>query len=546
MHEIAKVTLQNEMDLILAHKRSMRLAELAGLSLSAQTTFATAVSEVARTCLESGKISYLIFCVNTDQRDKYLVACLKNEQLNSNRSREGLEHAKKLVNKYNIFTSGSETAIELFYYISPHFRVDLEKINEWRQLFRNEPSISPYEELKRKNEQLQDLSEKVQKSEAQYKTLTNSLPLTIFSLDVEGKLLYANEWLERYTGHTIDYLNKSRWKTIVHEDEYVTFSILLNKVITQGTTTIKTLARLKNKQGDYLWHQLSLSPFLNDQGELQYWIGFIVDIHAQKVVEETLKDNIELKNTQAKLKENQRTLEKYVDELNRSNLELQQFAFVASHDLQEPVRKLLFYSDYLLSAYSGVIDEKGLGFLTNMRSASHRMRNLIQDLLLFSQINKEKLNFSPVDLNDIVQEACQDLEIAIEEKKAVVNLPGFPVITGDGSMLRQLFENIIANSLKYSRPSEAPVIDISCRENSGFLEIAIKDNGIGFDEKYIPQMFRLFQRLHDRTAYDGTGLGLAICRKIVEMHQGTIWANGQEGEGATFFVSLPLNNTPGN
>ncbi|OQP68663.1 sensor histidine kinase [Niastella populi] len=545
MHDIAKVTLQNEMDLILAHKRSMRLAELAGLSLSAQTTFATAVSEVARTCLESGKVSYLILCVNTDQRDKFIVACLKNEQLNSNRSREGLEHAKKLVNKYNIFTSGTETAIELFYYIAPHFRVDLEKINEWRQLFRNEPSISPYEELKRKNEQLQDLSEKIQKSEAHYKTLTNSLPLTIFSLDVEGKLLYANEWLERYTGHTIDYLNNSQWKTIIHEEEYATFAVLLNKVITQGTATIKTQARLKNKQGDYIWHQVSLSPFRNEQGDLQYWIGFIVDIHAQKVVEETLKDNIELKNTQAKLKENQRTLEKYVDELNRSNLELQQFAFVASHDLQEPVRKLLFYSDYMVSNYSGVIDEKGLGFLSSMRSASHRMRNLIQDLLLFSQINKERLNFTDVNLNEIAQEACQDLEIAIEEKKAVINMSGFPVIAGDASMLRQLFENIIANAIKYSRPTQAPVVDITCKQNAGFVEIAFKDNGIGFDEKYIPQMFRLFQRLHDRTAVEGTGLGLAICRKIVEMHHGTIWANGQEGEGATFFVSLPLN-TPGN
>lgn len=545
MHDIAKVTLLNEMDLILAHKRSMRLAELAGLSLSAQTTFATAVSEVARTCLESGKISYLILCVNTDQRDKYIVACLKNEQLNSTRSREGLEHAKKLVNKYNIFTSGSETAIELFYYISPIFRIDLEKINEWRLLFRNEPSISPYEELKRKNEQLQELSEKIQKSEAQYKTLTNSLPITIFSLDIEGKLLYANEWLERYTGYSIDRLNQSKWKHIIHEDDYATFSVLLNKVITQGSTTIKTQARLKNKQGDYIWHQLSLSPFQNEQGELQYWIGYMVDIHAQKVVEETLKDNIELKNIQAKLKENQRQLEKYVDELNRSNLELHQFAFVASHDLQEPVRKVLFYSDYLVNNYTGVIDEKGMGFLENMRSASHRMRNLIQDLLLFSQINKEKLEFAQVDLNEIAQEACQDLEIAIEEKQAVINMPVFPVITGDKSMLRQLFENIISNAIKYSRPSHKPVVDITCKEENGFLEIAFKDNGIGFDEQYVPQMFMLFQRLHGRAAFEGTGLGLAICRKIVEMHAGFIWAKGREGEGATFFVSLPLN-TPGN
>jgi hypothetical protein len=545
MHEIAKVTLLNEMDLILAHKRSMRLAELAGLSLSAQTTFATAVSEVARTCLESGKISYLILCVNTDQRERYIVACLKNEQLNSSRSREGLEHAKKLVNKYNVFTSGAETAIELFYSISPAFKFDLEKINEWRMIFRNEPSISPYEELKKKNEQLQDLSEKIQKSEAHYKTLTNSLPLSIFSLDAEGKLLYANEWLERYTGHTVDHLNESQWKTIIHENDYATFSVLLNKVITQGSTTIKTQARLKNKQGDYIWHQVSLSPFRNEQGDLQYWIGFMVDIHAQKVVEETLKDNIELKNTQAKLKENQRQLEKYVDELNRSNLELQQFAFVASHDLQEPVRKLLFYSDYLVNSYAGAIDEKGMSFLENMRSASHRMRNLIQDLLLFSQINREKLEFAQVDLNEIAQEASQDLEIAIEEKQAVINMPVFPVITGDKSMLRQLFENIISNAIKYSRPAHKPVVDISCKEENGFLEIAFKDNGIGFDEKYVPQMFMLFQRLHGRAAFDGTGLGLAICRKIVEMHAGSIRAHGREGEGATFFVSLPLN-APGN
>ena len=173
------------------------------------------------------------------------------------------------------------------------------------------------------------------------------------------------------------------------------------------------------------------------------------------------------------------------------------------------------------------------------------MRNLIQDLLLFSQINKDKLEFAEVDLNEIAQEASQDLEIAIEEKQAVINLPVFPVITGDKSMLRQLFENIISNAIKYSRPLHKPVVDITCKEENGFLEIAFKDNGIGFDEQYVPQMFMLFQRLHGRAAFEGTGLGLAICRKIVEMHAGSIWANGREGEGATFFVSLPLN-TPGN
>src|SRR6478672_6891402 len=216
MHEIARVTLENEMDLILAHKRSMKLAELSGLSLSAQTTFATAVSEVSRTTIDTGKKGCLVLSVDNDQRDKYIVACLINENAIDDRAKEGLEYARKLVNKYNISTSGTETSIELFFYILPPFRIDIFKLDEWRSIFRNEPPISPYEELKRKNEQLQDLSEKVFKSEAEYKILTNSLPLIIFSIDEGGSLLYANEWLEKYTGETIQSLNKNKWKNIVY------------------------------------------------------------------------------------------------------------------------------------------------------------------------------------------------------------------------------------------------------------------------------------------------------------------------------------------
>src|SRR6476619_3038378 len=136
MHELAKVTLENEMDLILAHKRSMKLGEIAGLSLSAQTTFATAVSEVARNTIESGKSGCLILYVEKDQREKYIVACIKDEQEYTGKSREGLEYAKRLVNKYNISTKGAETSIELFYYISPSFKIDIQKLDEWRLFFR--------------------------------------------------------------------------------------------------------------------------------------------------------------------------------------------------------------------------------------------------------------------------------------------------------------------------------------------------------------------------------------------------------------------------
>jgi PAS domain S-box-containing protein len=541
MHEIAKVTLENEMDLILAHKRSMKLAEIAGLSLSAQTTFATAVSEVARNTIESGKSGCLILNVEKDQRDKYIVACIKDEQEYTNKPREGLEYAKRLVNKYNVSTRGAETSIELFYYIAPPFIIDIQKLDEWRSFFRNEPPISAYEELKRKNEQLQDLSEKVQKSEAQYKTLTNSLPLIIFSIDKEGNLLYANEWLTRYSGETIERLNKNKWKTIVHAEDYNSFTLLLKKDITGGTTVIKTQLRLRNKNGEYLWHQLSLSPFFDEKNEPQYWIGYMADIQAQKVFEETLKDNFELKQTQKQLKENQQTLERYIEELNRSNQELQQFAFVASHDLQEPVRKLLFYSDFLITQYSGTIKGNGATYLQTMQRSAQRMRVLIKDLLVFSQIKKEDTRFTQVDLNRIASEAIQDFEITIEEKKAAYTVESLPVIHADARMMGQLFENIISNSLKYSKQNESPKIKISCLKKEDTVELVFEDNGIGFDEKYLSQMFTLFQRLHDRTTYEGTGLGLAICKKIVEIHRGKIWARSTEGQGSVFYVSLPLN-----
>lgn len=178
-----------------------------------------------------------------------------------------------------------------------------------------------------------------------------------------------------------------------------------------------------------------------------------------------------------------------------------------------------------------------------MQAAAQRMRSLIQDLLSFSLINKEEIKFTAIDLNAIALEARQDLEMSIEEKGAVLNIQTLPTITGDARMIRQLFENIISNSLKYSRATYPPVIDISCDQKEEFYHLSFKDNGIGFKNEYLPQMFTLFQRLHDRKIYEGTGLGLAICRKIVDIHGGEISAEGKEGEGAIFYVSIPINQS---
>lgn len=541
MQDLVKVTLNNEMDLILAHKRSMKLAELAGLSLSAQTTFATAVSEVSRNAIEHGQNGYLTLAVSNDKKDQFIIARVTDEAHEA-KGNAGLEYAKRLVNKYNITSAGRETSIELYYAMPAADRLNNRKIDDWRSLFRNEPPISPYEELKRKNEQLQEMAQKLQESESQYKALTDTLPIIIFSLNLRGELIYANEWLCRFTGQSAMQLNQTKWKAVVHPADYDAFSLLMTDKITSGAAAIKAQCRLRHVQEDeYYWHLAAISPLKDEKGELLYWIGYLVDIHAQKVVEETLQDNKELQQAQDRLKENQALLEDNISELNRSNQELQQFAFVASHDLQEPIRKISFYTDYFLNKYVDRIDDKGRDYLKGMLSASHRMRNLIHDLLAFSQVEKKQVEYRHINLNHVLHDALQDLEIMIREKNASIEIPVLPSIDADESMIRQLFGNIINNSLKYSKKNLRPLIQVTHRLNTHYLEIFIKDNGIGFDEKYLPKMFTLFQRLHTDDKYKGTGLGLAICRKIVALHNGAITASGKENEGATFKITLPVN-----
>jgi PAS domain S-box-containing protein len=541
MIELAKVTLSNEMDLILAHKRSMKLAELSGLSLSAQTTFATAVSEVSRSAIENGKNSCLILSISKPIRnEKYIVASIKDSQA-AHMKNEGFEYAKKLVNRFYVSSTDNESTIELHFFIPGSQKIGYKQIEEWKGLFIEEPPASPYDEIKRKNEQLQQLASKLQESEAQYRTLTDALPLIIFSINEQNSIIYANDWLFQFTGQSLEELNHTKWRSVIHPEDYDSFSMLLNEKVTSSATNIKLQCRLKNSDaGEYLWHLVSMSPLTNEKGAVLYWIGFMADIHAQKVFEQTLKDNRELKEVQTQLQQNEISLQANIQELNRSNRELQQFAYVASHDLQEPLRKIIYYSDYLLTKHEKNLDRKGNEYLRNMISASHRMRNLIKDLLSFSQVDQKQFHFEELNLNKVAQEAMQDLELIINEKQANISISELPTIEADHLLIGQLIGNVIANSLKYSKVDLPPVIEVSQKSEGNTLTLFFKDNGIGFNEKYLDRMFNLFQRLHGRTSYEGTGLGLAICRKIVEVHNGTITAQSQEGQGATFIVQLPI------
>ncbi|MBI5919440.1 MAG: PAS domain S-box protein [Nitrosomonadales bacterium] len=229
--------------------------------------------------------------------------------------------------------------------------------------------------------------------------------------------------------------------------------------------------------------------------------------------------------------------------LERSNKELESFAYVASHDLQEPLRKVQAFGERLEKVASAQLGEQGLDYLARIRNAAARMQMLINDLLQFSRIATRAQPFEPLDLNDIAAEVISDLEVRLEEKQGRIELGELPKLEADPTQMRQLFQNLFGNSLKYSRADTPPLIRVTQTAFDpvqGKVTLAFADNGIGFEMKYAERIFGIFQRLHGKNEYEGSGVGLALCRKIVERHGGEIHAESVPGEGSTFFVTLPL------
>ena len=241
----------------------------------------------------------------------------------------------------------------------------------------------------------------------------------------------------------------------------------------------------------------------------------------------------------AKRKKAEKILKEYSESLARSNRELEDFAYVASHDLQEPLRKIQAFGNLLEGEYRDKLGEDGVDYLSRMLSAASRMSTLIQDLLAFSRVTTRQNKPEQVNLNSIVDEVIGDLESRIDDVDGKVVVGPLPAVTVDPIHMRQLFQNLIGNALKFHKPDVAPTVTVEGYENGDIVELRVSDNGIGFDEKYTDRIFSVFQRLHDRSSYEGTGIGLAVCRKIAERYNGTINATSKKGEGATFIVRLP-------
>ena len=313
------------------------------------------------------------------------------------------------------------------------------------------------------------------------------------------------------------------------------------KIIQTGTPVINQEQHKVspgNPNAEKRWSVSSKVIWRDENGTVLGTVGITRDIN-------------EFKMAQMALRASEQRLRESTEQLQRSNRELQDFAYVASHDLQEPLRKIIVFGERLKEKAADRLEPDTLDYLQRMQKAASRMQILINDLLSFSRVTTKAQPFVKVDLARTAREVVDDLEARIEMTKGRVELGQLPVIEAEPLQMRQLIQNLIGNALKFRLPDVPPVVKIDAKIYSGVLpqdqdaqtqelcELTVSDNGIGFDEKYLDRIFNVFQRLHTRNEYEGTGMGLAIARKIVLYHRGAITAKSAPGKGAAFIVTLP-------
>lgn len=296
---------------------------------------------------------------------------------------------------------------------------------------------------------------------------------------------------------------------------------------------------------EYFW-QFRITTKLNETRWLETYGRYIRDDDGNLLKVFGLTRDI------TRLKTYEHSLEMKIRELNRSNAELEEFAYVASHDMQEPLRKLLTFSERLTAKFSDLLQDEGKLYINRMTAAANNMRLLIDNLLDFSRVSRVSGSFETTDLNTVLNKALADLEVSIEESGAHIKADQLPVAEAHPEQMKQLFVNILSNAIKFRRADVTPEINIGCstlpsreaealtlRSTRKYYQIDIADNGIGFEQEYSERIFQIFQRLHGKAEYPGSGIGLAICKKIVDYHNGIIYARGEQGNGATITIILP-------
>jgi PAS domain S-box-containing protein len=400
-------------------------------------------------------------------------------------------------------------------------------------------------------------AEAVQESEQRFRIIADLVPLVIWTADENGMFTFLNLRWEELTGRKITDGTGSQWLNAVHPEDQPNIRESWKKSLSTRST-FEAKFRLKNGKGGHIACYANAIPRFDSHDKFIGYTGIIQDFSTQEHITASLErmvldrtNDLRLKNIE--LSKAESTLKAKNAELEKINHELSSFAHVASHDLQEPLRKIQTFIERIIKAEGERLSEKSLGFMNKIENASSRMRSLIQDILLYSKANQIERQW--VDLKQLIGEVVVEFEIKIEEKNAIIECIGdLPVVHITKFQFHQVFLNLISNALKFAQPGLQPHIEISSSivkaDSSQFpdgtdeyYDIAVADNGIGFEAEYAERIFEMFNRLHSGSEYEGTGIGLAICRKIVERHNGKMMASGAPGRGATFHIYLPKRIT---
>jgi light-regulated signal transduction histidine kinase (bacteriophytochrome) len=290
-----------------------------------------------------------------------------------------------------------------------------------------------------------------------------------------------------------------------------------------------------------VWVHAEAKVVKDAQGNPQFMQGVAFDITRMKQADEELKA---LNQTlEQRVAERTAVAEQRTQELARSNAELQEFAYVASHDLQEPLLAVSSFATWLARTYENQLDATAQDRIERIVNGAVRMQRLIGDLLTYSRVGRQRKPFAPIECERVLNETLANLRVAVEESGGEVTADRLPTVLADELELSQLFQNLIGNALKF-RGAEPVRIHVGARRQNGEWVLSVRDNGIGIDPKYGERIFQIFQRLHGRSKYPGTGIGLAICKKIVERHGGRIWVESEAGRGSTFLFTLPAASPP--